>query len=281
MALFDFLKSKEQREQEKVFQELTDQIFPGGKTQIEEEVKEIRVAVDYRYPKDEIYKAYLHAACLFYVSDDKSEERIVDSMLNHENSVLSKGDAKMIYLFLVGKFAKELMRDQAVSAFSKMNLEEKLYTVAKSGVVELKNNFTKRELSKGGRFEVLLLNLLIVMNEVNGIQKYSEKLSGIINRIYELLFSDAINEYKVVKPNDADLLTKFVHSRMDFYSEELNKLSRSKNYIPVPIYTAIFDQKLEFEINPKDDFDVIELANFNMALRIMIDWVMKHSKMQL
>lgn len=94
MALFDFLKSKEQREQEKVFQELTDQIFPGGKTQIEEEVKEIRIAIDYRYPKDEIYKAYLHAACLFYVSDDKSEERIINSMLNHENSVLSKGDAK-------------------------------------------------------------------------------------------------------------------------------------------------------------------------------------------
>ncbi|MCB0538091.1 MAG: hypothetical protein KDE33_11270 [Bacteroidetes bacterium] len=281
MALFDFLKSKEQREQEKVFQELTDQIFPGGKTQIEEEVKEIRIAIDYRYPKDEIYKAYLHAACLFYVSDDKSEERIINSMLNHENSVLSKGDAKMIYLFLVGKFAKELMKDQAVSAFSKMSLEEKLYTVAKSGVVELKNNFTGRDLSKGGRFEVLLLNLLIVMNEVNEIQEYSERLPRIVNRIHELLFSDAINEYKVVKPSDGDLLTKFVNSRMDFYSEELNKLNRSRNYTPMLIYTAIFDQNLEFEINPKGDFNVTELVNFNIALKIMIDWVMKHSRMQL
>lgn len=173
------------------------------------------------------------------------------------------------------------MKDQAVSAFSKMSLEEKLYTVAKSGVVELKNNFTGRDLSKGGRFEVLLLNLLIVMNEVNEIQEYSERLPRIVNRIHELLFSDAINEYKVVKPSDGDLLTKFVNSRMDFYSEELNKLNRSRNYTPMLIYTAIFDQNLEFEINPKGDFNVTELVNFNIALKIMIDWVMKHSRMQL
>lgn len=47
------------------------------------------------------------------------------------------------------------------------------------------------------------------------------------------------------------------------------------------IYTAIFDQNLEFEINPKGDFNVTELVNFNIALKIMIDWVMKHSRMQL
>ena len=66
MGLFDKIKSKEQLAREASMQKMQSSIFPGGKEQIQNELRQIRTLLDFRYTQDETYKTYMHAVAVYF-----------------------------------------------------------------------------------------------------------------------------------------------------------------------------------------------------------------------
>jgi len=273
MSIFDFFKSEEQKERERVFQKLMDDIFPSGRKQIDEEVREVRELLDFRYSKDDTHKTYVHAASIFHIADDKCEDRIVKSILLNENSVVTKSDAKLIHEFLKKKYMNSAS-GKLVNLIKSMEKEQQLLMVAKGGIVELKNSYTKEQLTTGGRFEALLFNSLLILNEI--LQNTGNQSDELKDKYFEALIMSGVHEYKVTK--NLDLVVKFINSRMTFYSEELNKLTQHDNYTPMKIHSAFFKKQLQFNVEIEEPPNLIELLEFYQGLTQMMNWVTDNVK---
>lgn len=106
MGLFDIFKSKEDREREDLMGKIHRQIFPGGNDQLNKEVQEVRELLDFKYSREDVLKTYAHAAAIYFVADDKNEDRITTSILHNNDSVVTRDEAKQIYSYLKMKFSK-------------------------------------------------------------------------------------------------------------------------------------------------------------------------------
>ena len=107
MGLFDLFKNKEERERERIINQIRDQIFPGGNDQFLNEVREIRELLNFKYSQDEILKTYSHAVGVFHVSTERSEKDIVTSILHNKDSVVTKDDATKIFWYLKERYNDE------------------------------------------------------------------------------------------------------------------------------------------------------------------------------
>ncbi|TXK22474.1 hypothetical protein FVR03_22970 [Pontibacter qinzhouensis] len=105
MGLFDFLKPNQELKKNDALENIRRHIFPKGQTQVEQETRELRGHLQYKYTKDEVFNTYVHAAGMYYVTVDKDQEKIVATILHHPKSVVNKDDAIKIYLFLKQKFS--------------------------------------------------------------------------------------------------------------------------------------------------------------------------------
>lgn len=263
MGLFDFLKSNEQREKEELMQKLQQQIFPGGNEQMNREVRAVRELLDFKYSLDEVKQTYVHAAAMYFIAKDKSQERIITSILYNDKSVVTREDAIKIYKYLYDKNKPKNPLEQLSHTVNSLNDSTKLFFAAKGGIVELKKY---RDLTNEGKFEVILFNSLFVLNYYQS--EYPEKYSGIEEDFFKSLFNQA-NTFNL--PFGTDELADFINSRFRFYSEEVDKLYGGGQYMPAKIYNAFYENPLCDQ--PEVSMDLTQVMTFYAALTEMMNWL--------
>jgi len=82
--------------------QIIDICFPLGKEQMHEEATQLHALLKGRIDKDTALRTLVKAKSLLCISKDKSESRIVESVLNYTNGKLTVPEAKLVYRFLTG-----------------------------------------------------------------------------------------------------------------------------------------------------------------------------------
>jgi hypothetical protein len=268
VGLFDFIKSPKEREREELMNKIQKSIFPNGNSQIEKEVHEVRELLQFKYTKEDIKNTYIHAAAIFFVSEDKSEERIITSILLNNQSVVTKHDAIKLYGYIVAKFNKNPVPKAINSMASNISLSDRLFLVAKGGIVELKKHY--KDLNDRGKYEVIILNCLICLESFYG--RHPEKIQEVKNGV----FSSLINQAKTYEFNVApESLVNFIQTRFTFYANELSLITNSEGHIPGKLYSAIYINPLQ--PNPEPSYDLGEILLFQKGFFIMIKWVQNNA----
>lgn len=263
MGFFNFSKSKEQKEKEELMQKMQQQVFPGGNDQMNREVKEVRELLDFKYSLEEVKQTYVHAAAMYFIAKDKSQDRIITSILYNDKSVVTKVDAIKIYNYLAERNKPKNVFEQLSQTVNSLDDSIKLFFAAKGGIVPLKKY---RDLTDEGKFEVILFNSLSVLNHYQS--EYPEKYSEIEEEYFKSLFNqaDTFNLHF-----DTEELADFINSRLRFYSGEVDKLYDGGQYMPAKIYNAFYENPLCNE--PEVSMDLVQVMSFYAALTDMMNWV--------
>ena len=107
MGFFDFLKPKPQRptlppELEAKMKLMALAAFPGGPQQIENESAQLHALFRNKISHDEAKHILTRAKSLLVISEDKSEKRVVPSIIVYSNGKLSEQDASLAYQLMTG-----------------------------------------------------------------------------------------------------------------------------------------------------------------------------------
>jgi hypothetical protein len=106
MGLFDFFKPKQKTAiphgAEKVLQQVAFAAFPGGNKQIEEEALQLHALLRGKLSKDEAKKLLTRTKALLVISEDKSKERIVPSIVISTGNKLTEHEGFLAYQFFTG-----------------------------------------------------------------------------------------------------------------------------------------------------------------------------------
>jgi hypothetical protein len=97
MSFWGLFKPKPKTEMKKLLEKIHTGIFPGGNKQMNAEVDEVSHLIGDKYSRDQMSKLYNHMAGLFYIAEDKSEERIVKSAMIKMDSKIAEEDIVKIY----------------------------------------------------------------------------------------------------------------------------------------------------------------------------------------
>jgi len=102
MGLFDFLKPQSEQQKRRAqlmraMQEAMPAIYPRGTADFKEWSKRVHDAVDGKLTPEECQFIFGAIVALFKLAEDKSEKRIVDSILNRANGKISREDATRVY----------------------------------------------------------------------------------------------------------------------------------------------------------------------------------------
>jgi hypothetical protein len=104
MGFFDFLKPKPKLPPEIVdkLKEINAIAFPGGQKQIDEETSQLHTLLRGRLNKEESGKLLRGTKRLLIIAQDKSEARIIESILRSTSGKLTQHEARLVYTFLTG-----------------------------------------------------------------------------------------------------------------------------------------------------------------------------------
>jgi len=104
MGFFDFLKPKQKTNPalDAMMQKVALVAFPGGPAQIREESLQLHALLGGRLSHDEAGHLLRKTKALLVISEDKSDDRIVRSILLTTNGKLTSHEAKLVYVFLTG-----------------------------------------------------------------------------------------------------------------------------------------------------------------------------------
>jgi hypothetical protein len=104
MGLFDFLKQKPQVNPElaEIMKQMAFAAFPGGEQQIEEETAQLRALLKNRLSSAEAKQLLCKTKALLIISEDKSENRIIESVQITTNGKLTLQECRLVYVFLTG-----------------------------------------------------------------------------------------------------------------------------------------------------------------------------------
>lgn len=106
MGLFDFFKAKSppnrSSELEQQMQLISLAAFPGGKQQIEEEAAQLHALLRGKLTKDEAKRLLARTKALLVISEDKSKERIVPSIVAAAGNKLTQHEGFLAYQFFTG-----------------------------------------------------------------------------------------------------------------------------------------------------------------------------------
>lgn len=106
MGLFDFLKPKQAPklppDLQKQMQRIALAAFPGGEKQIQEETAQLHALLRGKLTKDEAKKLLTRTKALLIISDDKSKERIVPSIVASTGNKLTHHEGVLAYQFFTG-----------------------------------------------------------------------------------------------------------------------------------------------------------------------------------
>lgn len=116
MNLFGLFKSKQEKNVEKIKEEAFNKIFPGGDKQIEFEIDEISNLVVDKYSRVQLGKVYFRVVYSFFLSQDKSEETVVQGVTEMMDGKNAKEDFLKIYDYVKNKYLKQNLgiEDQAI-----------------------------------------------------------------------------------------------------------------------------------------------------------------------
>lgn len=241
-------------------------IFPGGNEQIEAETRELRKILDFRYSTSDVKSTFVHAAAIFYISDDKSEKRITDSILHNGASVVTRSDSVLIYNFLKRRIG---VKSNILDKYQNFSESQKYFMVAGSSTVELKNHY--RELSNFGKFEVALFSVSIILIQYQN--KYPERYDDFVESLMEHVVEYARSMNVLSQIDD---FGEFINSRISFFIDELNSLREGGDYIPGHFYDVFYINPLQEE--PGFSMRLDEIAIFYPALIKMIVWTQDGTK---
>lgn len=110
MGLFDIFKKKEKRNALNAFMdEMQKKMFPGGKQEIAEQVKEATELFGGKYDQSKVAGTLMYMTSLMFTSGDKSADRIVKNgaMRRHDN-VFSEQDALTLYRYVARQQFKKI-----------------------------------------------------------------------------------------------------------------------------------------------------------------------------
>lgn len=107
MNLFGLFKSKQEKKVEKIKEEAFNKIFPGRNEQIEIEVDEVSNLIVDKYPRAQLAKVYIRVAYSFFLSQDKREETVVQSVTAMMDGKNAKEDLLKIYGYVKNKFLRQ------------------------------------------------------------------------------------------------------------------------------------------------------------------------------
>ncbi|MSQ80016.1 MAG: hypothetical protein EXR21_10185 [Flavobacteriaceae bacterium] len=274
MGFFDFLKSPEEKKRDEMMRKMQAQIFPNGSAQIKNEVADISKLLNQglikKYSEDDIMSTYVHAAAIYFISDDKSPESITTSILHNKSSVVTKEDALKIFYYLQKRFNTNPLQTLVNNISRGISDGDKLFMVAKGGIVELKKAY--KDITDLGKFEVVVFNSLIAL------RAYRINHPDIYEKTEEDFFKALFNQAKTYQVNyEPDRLVDFIESRFEFYSEELEGIfSNREGYLPSKLFSTFYITPL---INvPESNSDLFEIMEFYGGLMAMIKWVSDGSK---
>lgn len=102
-----FPTKKQADEMDKIWAKIQTQIFPGGHKQTSSEIDEVSELLANKYPKKQIMQAYLHIVYLFFIAEDKSVERIINSTNIKMDNTIAREDIIKIYNYVQNKFLQQ------------------------------------------------------------------------------------------------------------------------------------------------------------------------------
>lgn len=263
MGLFDFMKSPEQKKKEELMKKLNNEIFPNGKVQMDREIQEVRELLGFKYTREAIQETYVYASAIYYLSDDKSINDVVPSILRNQSTSVTKDDAIKIYQYLQNKFVTKNLKE-VVAKINNRSDSYKLFMIAKGGIVELKSAY--KDLPEQGKFEVILLNSLLVLQDYH--EMFPNKYEETADDYFMLLFKQAA-DYGITTPPEQ--LRGFINSRFGFYLNELAEQADNDLYLQTRVYNNFYVQPLHQDPDYNDD--ILEYAAFLPAYYRMIGWV--------
>ncbi len=102
MGFFDFLKgkSKEELELDKLRAKLMDDVFPGGNAEVTKYAQTIKAIFNDKLNISECEAFVRGSKTLIHITDDKTSERIVPSMMHRAEGKVTEEEAYQAYLYL-------------------------------------------------------------------------------------------------------------------------------------------------------------------------------------
>lgn len=267
MGLFDFLQSPEQKAQQEKIKDLYRKIFPGGKRQQENEVQEVRQLLNFKYTKEATEQSYIYAVVSYYTSKKPKMVDIISAILRNPNTSVNYEDAEKICSYIEAK--RYYNPTNSLGDTVKQESDGyKLFMIAFGGIVEIKKRY--KDLTNFGKFEVLLFNSLIALQEYQSM--YPEKYEEITPIFFKNLFKQA-KTFGINMTDDE--LVSFVNSRFETYLEEIIRFFNEEEhgYMLFKIYTLFYEQPLE--PNPETNFELFEYVTFLPALVQMRNYIIE------
>ena len=100
--LFNFLKPKQNQKTLSAMQKIAFATFPRGKKQIREETAQLHALLRGKLTKDEAKRLLMRTKFLLTISEDKSKEQIVPSIVASTESKLTQHEGFLAYQFFTG-----------------------------------------------------------------------------------------------------------------------------------------------------------------------------------
>lgn len=266
MGLFNFFKTAEQRKQQVQIEQLKNKIFPGGNTQMENELEEIGKLLNFRYTSHEIRYAYFYACVSFYTSNFTNGTSLSKVILRNSKCTLNNEDAEKIAQFVILK--KHFNPSTSLGDVLMQKSDgDKLFMIAFGGIVEIKRAY--KDLSNYGKFEVLLFNSLIAL------QEYQENFPDKYEEIKDDFFKNIFNQAKVYQiPMNNNQLLHFINSRFETYLEELLRFfDEEESHLLLKTYTLFY--KAPLESDSQVSLDLFEYGAFLPGLMQMRNYVIE------
>lgn len=267
MGLFGLFKSPEQKKLQERIDTMHKEIFPGGKRQQEIEVQEVRQLLSFKYTKEAIEYAYVFAAISYHTSENPITQEVVEAVLRNTKTSVSREDAVKICLYVENKRYFKPTSSLGKTLNQKSD-GDKLFMIAFGGIVEIKRAY--KDLTNYGKFEVLLFNSLIALQEYQS--NYPDKYDDMKVDFFKNLFNQA-KVYNIQMNNDQ--LAFFVNSRFETYLLEIIRFfdEEEAGCMLLKIYTLFYEHPLELE--PETSFDLFEYAAFLPALMQMRNYIIE------
>ncbi|MDD2724014.1 MAG: hypothetical protein PHH59_08355 [Methylovulum sp.] len=168
MGLFDIFKNKEQREFDKLMEEMLDVLFPNGENDIARDSKRVYLLIQGKLSMDECRNCVKGSKAVVVFAEDKSAEHAVPSIRAKFNNKITEKEAYGIYAYLSG----EAMYLDRLNAIMGMDDDEEMDAIKEI----FKNGVDAEKLPDGyGEYGHTVTNPILTIS-VNGSKDYLSRL---------------------------------------------------------------------------------------------------------
>lgn len=267
MGLFDIFKSPEELKKQRQIDQLRKRIFPGGNQQQSAEVQEVRELLNFKYSRESIEYTYSYAVITYFTSEAPQLNDVVGTILRNSKCPVTREEAEKICGYIEVKRAFK-PSNSVGQTLNNLSDADKLFMVAFGGIVEIKRAY--KDLTNEGKFEVLLFNSLIALQEYQS--NYPEKYENMVPDFFAKLFNQA-RTYGIQM--NANELALFVNSRFELYLTEIISFygGADSNFLMSKTFNCFYSSPLER--NPDVYCDLFEYPMFLMALTQMRNYIIE------